>query len=182
MTTTKFTDVMVDLETLSTRPNAVLLSAGFIAFNKNTGECQSVSEGFYCNFTDDPQEGRHIDIKTVTWWMNQNEDARNEVFGKNKGGIALVSSEMFFKYMSTYFAHFAGFNVRVWAKSPQFDLIKIQDYIGYDKHCPWKYNDERCVRTELENKDVPIITGVTHHNAISDAWKQAQEIIAVNRR
>jgi hypothetical protein len=77
-------DVMVDIETLSTRLNAVVLSIGAVAFDPYSDQ---IGHSFSIQL--DPQEqmekGRHVDINTIKWWMGQSEEAKKESFsGSNK--------------------------------------------------------------------------------------------------
>ena len=65
---------MVDLETLSTRSNALILTIGAVPFN-NTGDV-SVGEElyFYQRVSLDSYQdcfSFHMDYKTLVWWMKQ---------------------------------------------------------------------------------------------------------------
>ena len=76
-------DVIIDIETLSTLPNAIILTIGAIKFNRfeklkefddyetlyiriDIKSCQNV--------------GLTSDISTIKWWKEQNKDVRYEAF------------------------------------------------------------------------------------------------------
>ena len=71
-------DVMIDMETLSTQPNCVILTIGAVRFDpKGSG----VVERLEIRPTIDEQTeefDRHIDPETLEWWGKQSEDAINE--------------------------------------------------------------------------------------------------------
>lgn len=68
--------VMLDFETLSLKPDAVLLSIGACTFDTETGE---VGNEFYLAIDPRTQHQRHIDADTVLWWLKQDEAARTKL-------------------------------------------------------------------------------------------------------
>lgn len=68
--------IMIDFETLSLKPNAVLLALGAVAFDADTGV---LLEQFYVNIDPRIQPGRDISASTVLWWMQQNDEARQRL-------------------------------------------------------------------------------------------------------
>ena len=62
------THAMIDLETLSTRPDATIVTLGAIKFNPHTVE--EPHTGLYIRFNVDEQSdlGRHVDDGTLEWW------------------------------------------------------------------------------------------------------------------
>ena len=72
---------MIDLETLSTRPNATILTIGGVKFDpyKNI----EPSQGMYYRIDVDSQTqiGRDVMEDTVEWWGKQAEDVREEALG-----------------------------------------------------------------------------------------------------
>src|SRR4051812_25387336 len=67
-------DVMIDTETLDTKPTAVILSIGACRFN----ELDIDSNGFYRAITieSNMDEGRTISASTLRWWMKQEPAAQ----------------------------------------------------------------------------------------------------------
>jgi len=72
---------MIDLETLSTKPNATILTIGGVKFNPYNNI--EPSQGLYHRIDVDSQSamGRDIDPDTVEWWGKQAEDVREEALG-----------------------------------------------------------------------------------------------------
>ena len=66
-------DVMLDLETLSTRPDATILTFGACKFSPY--KKHDIVDGIYFRVSVDEQItlGRHVDDNTVAWWAQQAE-------------------------------------------------------------------------------------------------------------
>ena len=66
--------VMVDLETLSIRPYAAIVSIGAVKFTEQDG----ILDTFYINVDGQSckDHGLHIDPKTIEWWSKQSPEAR----------------------------------------------------------------------------------------------------------
>ena len=72
---------MIDLETLSTNPDAVILTVGGVKFNPyNSVE---PSQGMYFRVDVDSQtkQGRDVMEDTLDWWSNQPAEIREEALG-----------------------------------------------------------------------------------------------------
>jgi len=72
---------MIDLETLSTKPNATILTIGGVKFDAYTRV--EPSQGLYHRIDVDSQVamGRDVMDETVEWWGKQAEDVREEALG-----------------------------------------------------------------------------------------------------
>ena len=72
---------MIDLETLSTKPNATILTIGGVKFDAYTRV--EPSQGLYHRIDVDSQTamGRDVMDETVEWWGKQAEDVREEALG-----------------------------------------------------------------------------------------------------
>lgn len=166
-------NVMVDLETLGTRPGSVIKALGAVAFNKEHG----IYDSFY--ETIDVQScldvGLTTDWNTIEWWLKQSDEARLEMV---KPGIPLKSAINNFNiWMQKHRSGLAG----VWGNGAAFDnsLISVV-YNKIDYRQPWKYSEDRCYRT-MRNM-FPAITHErtgTHHNALDDARYQAEHLIKI---
>lgn len=169
--------VMLDLETLSSNPNAVIVSIGAVAF---TPDGLVPGTEFYAVLArgDQVSYGREIDPKTVDWWLQQSEEAR-AVFRANPDAPDLVLAQF-----SHYLGQICGaagsppFDVELWGYGSDFDNIVLGSlYTALGLQRPWTYRNNRCYRTLLNIAkgliEVPARTGV-HHNALDDARYQAQ--------
>jgi len=67
-------DIMIDLETLGTTADSVILSIGAVRFNLDTS-CvfDGLGDTFYQVITIDDQSKRHISGYTLAWWMGQSK-------------------------------------------------------------------------------------------------------------
>ena len=136
-----YTDVMLDLETMSKKSNAALVSIGAVEFNLDTGE---TGREFY--ETIDLQScldlGLKVEGSTIYWWLQQNQTARNAICHEPKH-LSVVVLE-FNKWMQDCIE-----KVNIWGNAARFDIGKLEDaYVacGYHKN-PWYFRSERDVRT-----------------------------------
>ena len=170
-------ELMVDIETLSTQPNAIILSIGAVKFNpqvRNNEEDIAV-ESFYVNIDRDDAAsyGLHTCPDTVAWWAAQSESARNAL---DKDAVNLRTA-------IERFTAFIGEEPRVgkcWAKDPDFDVVILRQSFRAVKNgdFPVPYYLTRSVRTVTDlaypnEHDVPVIRVGTHHNAVDDCISQA---------
>lgn len=172
-------DVMLDLETLSSKPNAAVVSIGAVAFNKDG----VAREGFYevLDVEDQELKGRHISASTFKWWTQQSEQAR-KVFAEtpSKTPMALARFEAYL-YGLTSDVHAR----RIWGYGSTFDNVVLRSlYESYGMKAPWTYRGDMCYRTLkglFPKVAIPERTG-THHNALDDARYQAQcAVIYLNK-
>ena len=75
-------DVMLDLETLGTRPGCVILTLGAVKFDPYS--LREPDSGIYFRVDVDEQTalGREVQEDTLNWWLNQSEDIREEALGE----------------------------------------------------------------------------------------------------
>jgi hypothetical protein len=164
---------MLDLETLSTEPNAMILSIGVAAFDE-----RGVMTPLHVvlDLAEQDKLGRHIDPETVMFWMKQSSEARAVFeFGKTPLTEALVN-------LANYIdVHTVGVDkVKAWSNGADFDLVLLKTlYKQMRMTPPWRFFNHRCFRTlkELHREDYATATAkfqrVTHHNAADDARWQA---------
>lgn len=164
-------DVMLDIETLDTKPSAVILSAAAVTFT----EAEGVRD--ICRVTFDLQEqfsrGRTVSQSTLLWWMEQSDDARAVAFtAVNRQPVEHALTRLF---------DFANGFTHYYANSPSFDMVLLGS-LAYDfnKPVPWSYRDCRDVRTlravaEIESDWQPNepITGPAHDPVTDCLWQIA---------
>ena len=136
----QYTDIMIDIETLDTKPTAVILSIGAVAFDIETGETCPDTLYQKLDYKKQIDEGRTTSIETTLWWGQQSDEAYCEAFfGEERLLSAIIN-------LKKYFYNYAADDCRVWAKSPSFDLVILKD--AYDNDiAPWEFWQERDVRT-----------------------------------
>ena len=171
------TDAMLDIETLSTEPNAVILSIGAIKFNPqilNTPE-ELNEYTFYRNIEreDSQRYNLHVDLATVQWWAAQHPDAQAALLVDPHPLKPTIAE--FNKWLTDY----PRVN-RIWAKDPDFDVVITRSSFkatGF-KMFPIPFWLTRSVRTIMDlaypnGHDAPTIRIGTHHNALDDCITQA---------
>lgn len=164
-------DIMIDIETLSHKSNGVIISIGAVYFDIKTG---NIGSRFYINI--DPESciksGLTMSSSTVMWWMQQDKQAINKL-SKNACDL---------RYALQQLDRFVDFDSILCGNSARFDLGMLNNaYDALDMPLPWKYYQERDVRTlvafnpELKKQiinDLP-------HDAISDCLYQIKYCSAI---
>jgi exodeoxyribonuclease VIII len=169
-------DIMLDLETLSSAPDAAIVAIGARTFSSDGLMPQDESQEFYVAVSPQSAQdaGGAVSASTVQWWAMQSEEARAAL---NDARAVPVAEAL---------AAFAGFcarfdRPRIWGNGAGFDNVVLRsayERLGYK--APWKFPDDRCYRT-LKNlrPDVPFVRrGVAHH-ALADAADQARHAEAI---
>ena len=166
--------VMVDLETLSTRSDAVILSIGAVKFDLERGKIYD--SGFYTSISIDSntEAGRHISEDTLVWWMGQGDAARR-VFSESK--VVLPAA---LEQFSDWIGNDDG--GEVWSNGADFDIPMLAHaFSTHDMTIPWKFYNTRCFRTYKKLPGAPACKTpptVAHH-ALHDAISQAQHAIDI---
>ena len=169
-------DLMIDLETLSTAHNAAIISIGACFFDMKTGV---IGDTFYqrINIKDTPEFG-HIDAETVKWWLNQSDEARQEITDPS------IHAEL--PYVIQKFNDWLYVNrppSAIWSNGSCFDLVVLRHAYQRCRYSfPWQFRQERDVRTIVDiaerisgtNASTAIKYEGTKHNAIADAIHQAK--------
>ena len=165
------TEVMLDIESLSTKTNASILTIGAIRFNRHDFK---VKEKFYKRITKESNEhfNRHFDENTISWWHSQSEEAKKEIF-ENKDRINLSSA---LQELSI----FCRGSKCVWANGVAFDIPILESaYEACDLDTPWRFWIIRDVRTvyDLGRMNLTIFKRQNkldkqHHNALADCETQ----------
>lgn len=197
---------VVDIETMSTEPNAVIMSIGIVQIlwdNFAQRFCLSKMQvghrGIFYLIANAPEQiasGRHVSPETMVWWAQQDPKAQ-EVVGKSMlceftSGIICASLRRVFT------APTGRLNISepvtstdaerrkracVWGRGPNFDNAILNSYITQyaDKQRMWSFRNDRCLRTAD-------IKGVSHeferpnelpHHALHDAYYEANRLCQV---
>jgi len=165
------THAMIDLETLGTKPDCVILTLGAIKFNPFTD--QQPHSGIYQKIDIDEQDalGRTQDDSTIEWWGRQSESVQEEAFTED-GRITL-------ERMTNEINKFlVGVDV-VWAQGPAFDIVILENlYQQLNKPIPWNFWQIRDSRTlfSLLKKDPRKAIQQEAHNALADCYYQALSV------
>jgi DNA polymerase III epsilon subunit-like protein len=168
--------VMVDLETLGTTADAVILSIGAVKFDLNSGKISD--EGFYSSVSVESNLSwkRRISEDTLLWWFRQ-EAAARQVFFEPKEVLESALEQ---------FSDWIGQDdYEVWSNGADFDLPMLSHaFAQVGIETPWKFWNSRCYRTY---KTLPGAKGVklphvgVKHNAMADAYSQAQNVCVIHQ-
>ncbi|MGE0951245.1 3'-5' exoribonuclease [Escherichia coli] len=172
--------LMIDLETMGTNTNAPIVVIGAVFFDPQTGEIGPV---FYIviSLTDAMNTGAVPDGGTIEWWLKQSSEAR----------AAILTDQVKLKDALSQFREFINEYsdekfVQVWGNGATFDnAILRTSYERLDIPCPWRYHNDRDVRTivelgktiDFDARTVIPFEGV-RHNALDDTRHQAKYVTA----
>jgi len=166
----KYTDISVDIESLSVRGTAAILSIGATMFNRNTGE---MGNPFYrvvdiASVLNRPEF--HVQDSTLRWWLGQGA-AADDLFGSGHTGTIEEIARAFNTYSVS-----EG-DLEIWAGPSHFDLAAITHAIavaGEEPHFKhWLARDLNtlCALADFD-KRILKFQGIKHradHDAIHQA-------------
>jgi hypothetical protein len=179
--------IVLDLETLSTQPNAAVASIGAAALAADG----TLLSSLHVAINDQGQHMRHIDEigedSTVQWWSRQEPAARAASVDAKDAVPASAALGYFGAWVAAVTGADAGeSDVRVWGNSAVFDNVILRTLyrdchpLGYAE--PWQWRFDRDMRTLLElypaAKDVGEFVGIKHH-AEHDALHEAKQLAKV---
>lgn len=166
-------DIMIDLETLATTPNSVILTIAGIRFNYSKDYTGITSpydlDYFYCRVDTESQNDRDISDDTVAWWAEQDEDVRIEAFSP-MDRLSLNDALTAFNYWAT------GAD-RYWANGAAFDFPILETAnkdIGAVS--PWKYWQAMDARTIYKLVPNHFNPKKLKHHALFDCLNQIHKL------
>ncbi|EJJ5453011.1 3'-5' exoribonuclease [Escherichia coli] len=170
--------LMIDLETMGKNPDAPIASIGAVFFDPQTGE----QGPEFSKIIDMGTCGGTVDISTIEWWLQRSGEARAAILADRIPlDDALLQLREFIDENS------GEFFVQVWGNGANFDnVILRRSYERQEIPCPWRYTNDRDVRTivalglvmDFDARSVITFEG-EHHNALHDARYQAKYVSAI---
>ena len=171
-------DIMIDLETLATSPNAAVLTIGAVKFDPFSNELDSPScEKFYVKVDIDSCDELELDVSndTLEWWSKQSKEAQEEAFSTEDRIHVREAFNQLYK--------FCWGAKRVWSHGASFDTVICENiFRKLNKACPWKFWEVRCTRTLFDIGIDPQRPPVLKHHALEDAWNQTVGVQNVFQR
>jgi len=167
----KYTDVMIDFETLDTVPHAVVLQLGWAFFDAESppnAEVYSTGQVLF-SMPHQVAQRRSLDPETWAWWLTQNPDLfRKLLLGTNTIPQAL---KVFDKAWDTH----AQSKTNIWGNGANFDEPILSNLYRTNRmKMPGHYSASRCVRTiKALHPSVPKVEPEIKHDGESDAIAQA---------
>jgi hypothetical protein len=163
-------DIMLDLESLGTRPDCAILTLGAVKFSPYV--LDDFGESLYLRIDVDEQLalGREVQEDTLQWWMKQAEDVREEALGEGDR----VSLESMYKQLNRFVVGVTN----IWCQGPAFDIVILENiYRQCGWPTPWQFWQIRDSRTLFGVHGDPREKGkVGLHNALEDCVSQAQGV------
>ncbi|EPW9226464.1 3'-5' exoribonuclease domain-containing protein [Escherichia coli] len=170
--------LMIDLETMGKNPDAPIISIGAIFFDPQTGDMGPE----FSKTIDLETAGGVIDRDTIKWWLKQSREAQSAIMTDEipLDDALLQLREFIDENSGEFFLH-------VWGNGANFDnTILRRSYERQGIPCPWRYYNDRDVRTIVELGkaiDFDARTAIPfegeRHNALDDARYQAKYVSAI---
>ncbi len=168
-------NVMIDLETMGNGPAAAIVAIGAVAFDISAGE---IGPAYYSrvDLKSAVRDGGVIDASTVIWWLQQSNEARDEIARPADMDIPTALQSF-----SAYMSDIAVPGAKVWGNGASFDNVILRGaYQRNGLDTPWEWWNDRCYRTmKAQRSDVKFERIGTHHNALSDATSQALHLLRI---
>lgn len=184
------TDIMLDIETLGTKPGSVIVTLGVCRFSLDDDFVTDKQE-IVINVGTSEKAGMTMSAGTVLWWMGQGEEARSRM-ADNAKSISLTNalSKLSDYVSATRTKNFRN-RINIWANDPDFDIVNTNAaYDAIGALPPWQFWESRSMRTIEElgqrlfsfNKKVDFPRTGTHHAADDDAEYQARVVQEIFKR
>lgn len=169
-------DYMIDIESLSTESDALLLSVGMVKFDPYAYSPKHalIDDSFYRVITLDFNNGS-IDEDTLLFWFRQPKEIQDAIFGATDTYSLERTLFELREFMGCRFDDdIIPEGDRVWCHPPKFDASALEyQFQAHDMCAPWEHwqlNDSKTLRNII-NDQLPPRDGL--HNALADAVWQA---------
>lgn len=164
-------DIMIDIESLDTTPDCVILTIGAVLFDPRG---QGIIDKIELRPTIEDQteiHNRSINEDTLRWWSTQSPEALEEALGE-QGRIPFADCmESLYKFCWNHKC--------VWSNGAAFDAVVMEhawrQTSTRPNPIPWNFWNVRDTRTLYDITGVKLKDGghVTSHKAVEDAERQA---------
>jgi hypothetical protein len=164
-------NIMLDLETMSTAPDAAIVSIGAVKFDMWQVHDTTGRFSYTVSLQSSADAGLRIDPATVMWWLQQGWDARTALLSAPRQLVDVLEG----------FSNWIGQDTRIWGDGSDFDnVILANAYRACGIDQPWAHWNNRCYRT-VKNMapHIQIERTGTHHSAFDDAESQARHLIRI---
>ncbi|HDP6794230.1 TPA: 3'-5' exoribonuclease [Escherichia coli] len=170
--------LMIDLETMGKNPDAPIIAIGAIFFDPQTGDMGPE----FSKTIDLDTAGGVIDRDVIKWWLKQSREAQSAIMTDE-----IPLDDALLQLREFIVENSGEFFVQVWGNGANFDnVILRRSYERQGIPCPWRYCNDRDVRTIVELGkaiDFDARTAIPfegeRHNALDDARYQAKYVSAI---
>lgn len=171
------TAVMLDLETLGTRPDCAIMTLGAVKFDPFDQD-REPGPGIYLRMDIEEQLalGRTVDDSTIEWWAQQDARVRTEAWeGGERSSILELKQEL---------NRFLVGVDDIWSQGPVFDIAILEDlYRSQNWGFPWYFWQIRDSRTLFKATNYKLESKRDQaHNALLDCVYQAEAVQRIYHR
>lgn len=163
-------NVMIDIETLGTKPGCVVLSIAAVRFDIKTGQDLDKIK-INVDLESCLKIGLKVEADTFKWWMNEDRNIFSD----------LLKNTVSINHALRRLNNFLRYDDYVWGNSARFDfgiLSHVYEIEGFKT--PWYHGNERCLRTISslipKIKDEEEFVG-DKHNALHDCEHQIKYLV-----
>lgn len=173
----KYTDLMIDIETLGTRPDAATVQIAARFFN------QDGTKGPHISLRIEPDERASFSLSTISWWCTHDGAATARPIVFNPRAVRMTEKSACLLINEFIEKESDPQTVRIWGNGANFDPVIIESmYHRNNIAVPWKFWNIRCLRTlRALFPQIARSKPTTAHDALSDADAQIDSVIAVNK-
>jgi hypothetical protein len=176
-------ELMFDLETLDTKPSAVVLSVGAVVwetfYNEVPGLTWEPVERFMRVLNIQEQVDRHraVSQDTLLWWQRQDPTAKAEAFNPVRQPVEQVLNE-FRDFAGRFIVGTQPLNA-FWASPATFDFPIWEDLaMTFSNYVPWTYRQKYDVRTVVreanysaKDHEADKLDGIPHTPVYDCEWQ-----------
>lgn len=162
------THAMIDIETLGTEPDSVVLSVGAVKFDPFQLTDPHAKTLWRPEIDAQSNAGRSVLDDTLQWWAKQPQHIQDEAFDEH-GRITLSL------FMADLNKYLVGVD-KIWCQGPQFDMVILENFFdNFGHHKNWFYWQISDCRTlfKLMPRDPRKDIQQDLHNALEDSRWQA---------
>ena len=167
-------NIILDLETLGTSSNSIIVQIGAVALDSTHKQVSTFSRSISAKSISETRNNKNlaVDVPTQLWWSTQPNVAK--VFsGADDYEYSLIK-------FCEWFRDLGDPDAKVWGRGPDFDnVILANSLLAFNILVPWKYQKSRCLRTLLDDADLNTelfkrYKTEEEHTALGDARYEAR--------
>ena len=177
-------EIMIDIETLDTKPSAVVASIGMAAFDPAAD--YEVLGTFHCCLDWNAQiaKGRTVSQPTLQFWFQQSPAAINsQLFNPIQHEVLWALRDVQY-FVARFSDPAAGDNgpSKFWANSPSFDMVILESLArDFGTTAPWTFRqtfDLRTLELAAEEAGYDFRSVINHapHDPVQDCLAQIERV------
>lgn len=183
-------EAMLDIETLDTDPQAVVLQIALVVFDTADNYEVKKIHSWHLSAKSQCAAGRTISVETLGWWLQQSDGAIEEVLSRSLNGttvhhdVALSELQQVIAELNQQ--HGLG---KIWARG-DMDFYVIENMFGR-RQLPWKYYQKgdcrsvydfaRGLGVDVDEIQMNASGAMTAHNAVDDCVIQISILRDINK-